>query len=172
MSTKSRPALAAAMIALLSVGLPATHAQTPSPATATLIVGGDLSKPATLSASDLKQMPRTTIVVKEGTGEARYEGVLVSEILKNAGAPIGQELNGRAIASYVLAGASDGYQVVLAIAEVDPRLTDSEIIVADTVNGAALGAAQGPLKLIAPHDKHPSRSVRMLQRLDFVRLRK
>ena len=46
--------------------------------------------------------------------------MLVGEILKRAGAPLGTELRGNAIASYVLASATDGYQVLFSLAELDP----------------------------------------------------
>jgi len=37
-----------------------------------------------------------------------YEGVLVSELLKRAGAPSGPELRGPAVAAYVVATGNDG----------------------------------------------------------------
>jgi DMSO/TMAO reductase YedYZ molybdopterin-dependent catalytic subunit len=162
---------------LLSCLLPAalaigTRAQTPAPPDGSLAIGGDLTKPMTVTLAELKQLPRTTVVVKEEGREIKYEGVLVGELLKRAGAPIGQDMSGRAVASYLLASAKDGYQAVYAIAEVDPAFSDSEIIVADTIDGKPLFEYQGPLRLVAPHDKRGARSVRMLQRLDLVRLRK
>jgi hypothetical protein len=104
--------------------------------------------------------------------ETRYEGVLVGELLKRAGAPLGRDLSGDALATYVVASASDGYQVVFSLAELDPALTANDIIVADTTDGKPLLENQGPLRIVAPHDKRGARSVRMLQRLEIVRLRK
>jgi Oxidoreductase molybdopterin binding domain len=167
-----RRVFSASMFAVMLFALLLDVASAQTIPAGSLAIGGDVATPVTISAVALKQLPHTRIVVKEGAREITYEGVLVSELMKSAGAPIGQELAGRAIASYVLASASDGYQVVLAIAEVDPRLTDARIIVADTMDGQPLNDSLGPLRLIAPDDKHPSRSVRMLQRLDLVRLRK
>jgi hypothetical protein len=65
--------------------------------------------------------------------------------------------------TYGLAEAEDGYKVVFALAELDPEFNDSEIIVADTVDGAPIDAKCGPLRLIVPHDKRPARWVRMLK---------
>jgi DMSO/TMAO reductase YedYZ molybdopterin-dependent catalytic subunit len=138
-----------------------------------LTVGGDVPVPLTLTVSDLKAMPRTTTTVKQENGTSvTYEGVLLSEILRRAGAPLGRELSGNAVASYILATAADGYQAAFALAEADPQFTGSEILVADTVDGKPLFDYQGPLRLVAPHDKRGARSVRMLQRIDVVRLRK
>ena len=74
------------------------------------------------------------------------------------------------MASYVLASATDGYQAVFALAEADPAFSSSEIIVADTIDGKPLFDYQGPFRIVAPHDKRGARSIRMLQRLEVVRL--
>ncbi len=119
-------------------------------------------------------MPRKTLKVTnphEGT-EDTYEGVLLSDLLKQAGVPSGKDLRGAALATYVVAEASDGYRVIFSIGEVDPDVHDSEILVADSINGAvAMGANLGPLRLVVPHDKRPARWVRMLQSLTVVKLR-
>jgi hypothetical protein len=109
-------------------------------------------------------------VAREGPA-AVYEGVLVAELLRRAGAALGAELRGNALATYVLARAADGYQVVFSIGELDPALTANEIIVADTVDGAPLPDTQGPFRLVAPRDRRGVRSVRLLERLELVRLR-
>jgi DMSO/TMAO reductase YedYZ molybdopterin-dependent catalytic subunit len=174
-----RLAIVAAVTVTISVGRFAPlYAQTPaSPAVdaaaTTLIIGGDVAKPLTLTPAEIKTMPRTTVTVDSEDGrKVSYEGVLVGELLKRAGAPVGRDLTGKAIATYVRASATDGYQVVFSIAELDPAFTANEIIVADTVDGKALPDQQGPLRIVAPHDSHASRWVRMLQRIDVVRLAK
>ncbi|MGA8029922.1 MAG: hypothetical protein WB992_22490 [Bryobacteraceae bacterium] len=63
----------------------------------------------------------------------------------------------------VLAG--DGYEVVYALAEFDPTVTDSGIIVADKREGQPLGANEGPLRIIAPHDKRAARSLKLLKEM-------
>ena len=45
---------------------------------------------------------------------------------------------------------------------------DSEVIVADIMNGSPLGEKQGPFKMVAPHDKRPARWIRMLKSLTVV----
>lgn len=118
-------------------------------------------------------MPRTRVEVKDEDGRTvSYEGVLVAELLTRAGAPLGSEMRGNAMATYVSATASDGYQVVFSLAEVDPSMTGSRIIVADTIDGKPLFAYQGPLRIVAPGDSRPARSIRMLERIDVVRLKK
>jgi DMSO/TMAO reductase YedYZ molybdopterin-dependent catalytic subunit len=143
-------------------------------AEAKLTIAGDLTNPLTLTKAGLAKLPRTSVTVKaEGDGEpTTYEGVLLYDVLKEAGAPVGKQLMGKALATYVLAEARDGYQVVYALAEFDPSFTDNKIIIADTVNGKPLFEYQGPFRLVMPGEKKGARSIRMLEKLTVVRLRK
>jgi DMSO/TMAO reductase YedYZ molybdopterin-dependent catalytic subunit len=151
---------------------PPTGQETAAATDATLVVGGDVTQPLTLKPSDLKSMPRTKVTVSEQGKEIGYEGVLVGELLKRAGAPVGRDLSGKAVATYVQASAKDGYVVVFSLAELDPGFTSNDIIVADTIDGKPLFDYQGPLRIVAPHDKRGARSIRMLQKIEVVRLAK
>jgi DMSO/TMAO reductase YedYZ molybdopterin-dependent catalytic subunit len=158
-----------------AAGATSSAAATTTPETRVVLeIKGDVAKPLSLSVQDLRAMPRKTLKVTnphEGT-EDTYEGVLLSDLLKQAGVPSGKDLRGAALATYVVAEASDGYRVIFSIGEVDPDVHDSEILVADSINGAvAMGANLGPLRLVVPHDKRPARWVRMLQSLTVVKLR-
>ena len=105
-------------------------------------IGG--TPPLVLSAADLKKMPRKTLNVvnpHEKKTEV-YEGVPLADLLQRVGAPQGERLRGADMACYVLAEASDGYRVVFSLAELDSGFLDSDVIVADTLNGAPLGAGQ------------------------------
>lgn len=141
-------------------------------AASTLTVSGDVATPLSLTPADLKTLPRKKVEVKTEDGTVNvYEGVLVGELLRMAGVPLGGQLRGNMVSSYVLASASDGYQALFAIAELDPAFTAEDILVADTIDGKPLFAYQGPLRLVAPKDLRGARSVRMLQTLEVVRLR-
>jgi DMSO/TMAO reductase YedYZ molybdopterin-dependent catalytic subunit len=143
-------------------------------ADAKLVIAGDVTNPLTLSKADIAKLPRTSVTVKaDGSDEqTTYEGVLLFDILKEAGAPVGKQLMGKALATYVLAEAKDGYQVVYALPEFDPSFTDNKIIVADSVNGKPLFQYQGPFRLVVPGEKKGARSIRMLEKITVVRLRK
>jgi DMSO/TMAO reductase YedYZ molybdopterin-dependent catalytic subunit len=138
----------------------------------TVQVMGAVKQPLTLSAEDLAKMPRASVRTTNNGIETVYEGVWLHEVLKKAGAPQGGELRGKALASYVLAEAQDGYQVVFSLGELDPSFIDNEILLADTANGKPLFGAQGRFRLVVPKDKPGARSVRMLTRLEVVQLRK
>ena len=118
-------------------------------------------------------MPRKTLSVVNPHDEkaATYEGVLVSDLLRQAGATQGEKLRGPAMATYVLMEAADGYRVVFSLAELDPAVLDSNVIVADTpLDGAPLTVAQGPLRIVAPNDKRPARWIRMLKSITVVKV--
>ncbi len=146
---------------------PAALAQAPA---LTMSVAG---KSSTMSVSALKAQPRARAEVRTEQGQTSvYEGVLVGDLLARAGAPVGPGMRGTDITAYVVATAADGYTVVFSLTELNPHFTDSNIIVADTVDGGPLPDGQGPLRLIAPKDKHGTRWARQLQRLEVVSVKK
>ncbi len=160
-------------LAAICAGLVYAQASQPSAASATLTINGDVASPLTLTADDLAKMPRETVSVTDQDGTTvKYEGVLLREILQRVGAPLGKQLRGKALASYVLAKAHDGYQVVFALAEVAPEFANEPILVADKRDGKPLFGYQGPFRLVCPNDKAGARSVRMLETLELVRLQK
>ena len=111
---------------LTAVAVAAAQSPAPSTPPSALVVNGDVGTTLSLTPSDFKSMPRMRVEVKEGDGHtASYEGVVVGEILKRAGVPLGGQLRGDAVATYVVASATDGYQVVFSIGELDPGLTSN-----------------------------------------------
>ena len=58
--------------------------------------------------------------------------------------------------------AADNYRVVFSLAEFNSSFMDSEIILADTMDGARYPGALGPFRLVAPHEKRPARWVEMV----------
>jgi len=143
----------------------------PTAPAAELRVGGAVSTPLTLTAADLKSMPRKSLAVVNPHSQKKetYEGVPLEEILRKAGVPNGEHLRGAAMATYVMAEATDGYRVVFSLAELDSGILDSGIIVADTLDGAPLSEKEGQFKIVAPHEKRPARWVRMLKSVTVVR---
>jgi len=138
---------------------------------ASLAIAGAVEHPLDLQMSDLEKMPHTKLDVKDHDGNpVSYEGVALAELLKAAGAPLGEKLRGAGMAGYVIAHAKDGYRVVFALPELDPGFTDLKVIVAYSMNGKPLAEGQGPLKIVAPQDKRPARWIRMLDRIEVVKI--
>jgi DMSO/TMAO reductase YedYZ molybdopterin-dependent catalytic subunit len=144
-----------------------------APPAAVLAVQGDIASPLSLTADDLAKLPRQTVSVPAPDGsKIVYEGVTLLEVMQKAGAPLGKQLRGKALASYVLAKAHDGYQVTFTLGELDPQFGNESILVADKRDGKPLPDKQGPFRLVCPNDKEGARSVRMLETLEVVLLAK
>jgi hypothetical protein len=154
----------------LAVAFAQNAQQAPGPAA--ISVSGDIAAPLTLTGEDLASMPREKAKIPEQDGtEVEYEGVPLREILRKAGAPVGK-LRGKALTTYVVAKAHDGYQVVFTLGEIDPVYGNQQILVADRRDGKGLMGAQGPFRLVCPQDRAGGRSVRMIESLELVRLQK
>lgn len=149
-----------------------TVAQAPAPSeAASLTIGGAVERPLQLHMADLEKMPHVSVAVKDhDASAATYEGVLVAELLKSAGAASGEKMRGPNMVSYLLAEAKDGYRVIFALAELDPGFTDSQVIVAFARNGKPLAEGQGPLRIIVPQDKRQARWIRMVRKLEVVKV--
>ena len=128
--------------------------------------------PLTLSPAAFHAIPRITITVHNSHTNATeaYSGVPLSTLLAKVNAPLGKELRGEAMTSYVLATGSDGYSVVLSLAEVDPDFHEGQVLVADTRDGKPLGN-YGPFQLIVPDDKRPARWVHNLNSISLQKSR-
>jgi hypothetical protein len=144
-----------------------------APPAAVLAIQGDIAAPLSLTAGDLAKMPRETVSVPAPDGtKIVYEGVTLLAVLQKAGAPFGKQLRGKVLSTYVLAKAMDGYQVVFTLGELDPDFGNESILVADKRDGKPMGEKQGPFRLVCPNDHEGARSVRMLEKLEIVRLAK
>lgn len=128
--------------------------------------------PVTIAAADIAKLPRHTAVLNDHGKQINYEGVLLHDVLARSGVDFASGLRGKQLSTYVAALATDGYEVVYALAELDTTIADSDIIVADKREGHSLAAREGPLRIIVPRDKRPARSLKMLQEIDVVELKK
>ncbi len=159
---------------LFAISAWAQQAAPPKPSTgpSEFKVGGAVTTPLDLMAADLKAMPRKTLRVDNAHSKKTevYEGVLVEDLLKKAGVPQGEQLRGQSMATYVLVEAADNYRVLFALEEFNSSFMDSEIIVADTMDGAPIPGGLGPFRLVAPHEKRPARWVEMVKSLTVVRV--
>jgi hypothetical protein len=128
----------------------------------TLLLAGDHTSFA-LTPEDFRALPYVTITVHNGHSDANetYAGVPLYTLLAKMNAPSGKDLRGEAMTSYLVATGSDGYAVVLSLAEVDSGFRDTQVIVADSRDGQSLGK-DGPFQLIVPEDKRPARWVHNL----------
>ena len=118
-------------------------------------------KSAEWTAATLAPLPHKTVTVYNEHAKASqtYSGVPLIDLLKPLGVP--DKPRGKEFRLYVVAEGSDGYQVVYSLGEITPDVHDATVLVADGMNGAAIGD-DGPLKLVATGEKRPARWVRNL----------
>ena len=118
-------------------------------------------KSAEWTPATLAGLPHRTITVynEHAKTSQTYSGVPLIELLKPLG--VAEKPHGKDLRLYVVAEGSDGYQVVYSVGEVTPDLHDGTVLVADTMDGKAIGDS-GPLQLVATGEKRPARWVRNL----------
>ena len=148
--------------------------QTTAPAPATLTVTGDVATPLTLKAGrSAKHAARNSLGPRFRTEpRSSIEGVLLREILKRAGAPLGKQLRGKALAELRPGESARWVPGGVHAGGLDAEFGNAQILIADKRDGKPLFGYQGPFRLVCPDDKAGARSVRMLETLEVVRLAK
>ncbi|MBD1394201.1 molybdopterin-dependent oxidoreductase [Mucilaginibacter glaciei] len=148
-------------------------AVTASAQNAEVAVGGDVANPFKITAATFAGMKPVSVKAKAKDGlEHEYTGVALYDILTKAGAVPNNQLKGKLLTKYLLVSAADGYQVVVALPEIDPAYTDQVIILANKQDGEDLGANIGPYRLIIPRDKKPARSAMRVISIDVLTAKK
>ena len=128
--------------------------------------------PVAFTPADIRALPHLTAKVHNGhmDKDETYSGVPLVTLLAKVNAPVGKELRKEAYTIYIVATGSDGYAVLLSLAEVDPDFHAGQVLVADMRDGEPLGK-NGPFQLIVSDDKRPARWVRNLQSLTLQNAR-
>jgi DMSO/TMAO reductase YedYZ molybdopterin-dependent catalytic subunit len=136
----------------------------------TLTIAGEVTKPLTLQSADLKALPHLELSAADRDGkEHRYAGIPLITLLTQAGASAGAALKGKNLTKYVVVKAADGYEVVFALAELDPDFSTRTILLADSIDGAPLTDGVGPYRVVVPGEKKPARWIRQVTAIE-VRL--
>jgi len=146
------------------------RAEEPKPArgekAAILMVGNEAGKFTPCPPTEWAKLPRHKVQAKDRDGgAATYEGVSLVDLLRFGGTPFGEHLRGQRVAAFVLVEGADGYRATLALAEVDPSVTDHVILLADSRDGKPLPAEAGPYRLVVSYDKIHSRWVRQVTKV-------
>lgn len=162
-----------ALVIVIGCALSASAQKVTPPSAASevvLTIGGEVEHPLSLTRADLDSFARQSVRAKDHDGkEYKYEGFAIIDILQKAGLKFGDALRGKALATYLLAEAADGYQAVYALPEFDPPANDRMILLADRRDGAALATAAGKVQIIVPGDKTHARWVRQVKSLTILR---
>lgn len=136
-----------------------------------LTVSGDVPKERHFSLADLAKLKHATVTLKEHDGTVNgFDGVALADVLVRAGLELGDHVRGKSLAGYVLVTASDGYQVLFGLGEIEPTISGRTIELCDRINGKAVPEGIGPVRLVVQDDKKPARCVRMVTSIKVVRL--
>ena len=122
---------------------------------------------ATLDPAALAHMPavetHVSFLTEHGTEAADYNGATLWSVLRQLDLITSTNPRDREKQAIVVTG-HDGYEVVLAMAEIDPAFEGKQIVLADQVNGHSMPA--GEIRLVVPGDRHGGRSVRDVARIE------
>ncbi len=132
-------------------------------------ITGEVSTPLDLKLADMPAFTQTNVVRKDRDGnDHTYSGVILAALLQKAGVTLGKDLKGENLTKYVSVEASDGYQVVFALAELDKDFTDRTIILATIMDGKPLAAGDGPFRIIVQDEKKPARCIKQVTGIKVV----
>jgi hypothetical protein len=121
-----------------------------------------------ISGEALGRLPRDSIRMSfHGQDAMWFRGLALASALREAGVRT-DSLRGPALATRVVIEASDGYRVVLALADLDPSIGARHVILADHVDGKPLAPDEGPWRLIVAGDQRPSRSARQVKTIKVL----
>lgn len=134
------------------------------PADGALHVDGQIYNPLTLTADDLQnnypsQSVDVTYLSGQDTVSSSFTGVLLWDILSNAQVNYNADVHNDKLSFYIVATASDGYQAVVSLAEIDPEFGNQPILVAFAEQGEPIADEEGALRLIVPSDGRGGRYV-------------
>lgn len=151
------------LLCLLLLSQVSLAAEAPAP----LIVDVGISRPLTVDAALMRELPRYEIAASDHGVTARFEGVALRDVLVRAGFTFGDSLRGAMLSKLLLVSAADGYRVVFALPELDAGFRDRMVLLADRRDGKPLSAQEGPYRLVVPDEQRPARWVRQLSRIEL-----
>jgi DMSO/TMAO reductase YedYZ molybdopterin-dependent catalytic subunit len=155
---KSISALLVALVVMVGLMVAPARAQEASPVasptagTGSFELTGLVNTPGTVTAADLQALTPQTVEVdfQSGQGDQHhaYTGVLLWDVLDKAGITLNPDVKNDVLHKYVVLTATDGYEVVISLGEIDPGFGANQYLLAWEEDGAAL-----PLvRLVLPGD--------------------
>jgi DMSO/TMAO reductase YedYZ molybdopterin-dependent catalytic subunit len=170
-----RLATAAAAVMLVAAAVADDRQGDDAHASKTLAVGGLVKAPMTLDVDALQAMPVTVIdeIVMCSPRRVKYvgkdyRGVLLRDILDAA--EVDDDVRHSRNYTYVIASATDGYQVMFSLQELRNTPVGDQVLVYYEKNGEPLGTEQGLIALVSAGDySRCHRHVRWLNRIEVHR---
>jgi hypothetical protein len=147
------------------------HHQAGTPSTQLTLLGVD-GKSVSLTPEDFAALPHKTVSAFNSHTKANetYSGVALTDLLAKVNVPQGENVKGKMFMTAVVAGGTDKYSVIYALAEVDPSIHTGDVIVADSMDGQKLGK-DGAFKLVSTEERRPARWVRNLRQISVIEVK-
>jgi hypothetical protein len=144
------------------------HSRPTVPSTELTIKAPD-GKSMTFTPQDIAAMPHKSVSVHNQHTKANetYAGVPLADLLGKVGVPLGESIRGKLFLTGVVAEGTDHYNVLYALAEIDPSIHTGDVIVADSIDGQKLGK-DGVFKMVSTEEKRPARWVRNLTSVTVI----
>ena len=146
-------------------------ADNPAPSTtqAAVVVAGENGKALKLDFAALDRLPQRRVQAEAHGHKVDCGGTNLIDVLAQVGAPSGEKLRGKDLMLYVRVHAADGYQVVYALAELDPLFHGDDVpLLTHQCEGKPLDAKDGPFRIVAPGEKRPARWIRQVTAIDLL----
>jgi hypothetical protein len=160
LTSRARPALLMAALLALTAGSAASQSLTVSRGART----------ETVTPAQFAALPRQRVQVTQHDQSHDFEGVTLANLAATVGVDVSRPLQGRDLSAAIRITAADGYQVVLALSEIDPATRKGAVLLADRDGGKPLDAANGPYRLVVSDDLRPARSARQVLRIEVLDL--
>jgi hypothetical protein len=140
-------------------------------------LGGQVVNRKTFTLSDLQSLPASEITVSFLTGQGQenhtYIGVPLWQLIESAGGlkpNPDPSVKNSFLRQYLVIEATDCYQVVLAVGEIQPNFEGKQVLVAyatknDTSDEPQLLAEEGVARLVVPGDTRGGRYVSNIRRI-------
>jgi DMSO/TMAO reductase YedYZ molybdopterin-dependent catalytic subunit len=136
----------------------------------TVELTGLVEHPKTFTHDDLAGYPSVTLSVSFGAGQgfqtARYTGVLLWDLLKEAEVKVDPARNNDKLRKYVVVTGSDGYDAIYSLGELDPDFGGQIVMIAYAKDGQPLGPGEGMARSVVDSDKRGGRAVSNLVRIE------
>ena len=139
-----------------------------------MTVSGQVERPDSYTVDALSRLPQAAVTPAPSKGhgdlmrpQRRFAGVPVWRLLEDAGLVLDPSINEHVLRKVVVARDGEGYGVVIAAGEIEPRFQNAPFIVAARDETGELAASDGGLRMIPPFDLAGARHVKGIASLEI-----
>jgi hypothetical protein len=137
-------------------------------------LSGELERPGRLSLAQLRGLPRTSVkarAAKSNRGrehpERTLSGPRLYDVLDAAGIVLDPVIHEHFLRKVVVASSADGFAIVIAGGEIEPRFGNADVILALEDDNGSLSEEDGAIRLAVPDERSIARHVRALSRIEL-----